>query len=101
MQDKFEPVLDALLERQPEWAVHGAPRMDLAWQIAAAAGLDMEKAQTARLSPDIVGILNQDAADIAAIGVRQTPTFFLNGRQMRDISMDSLLADVRSAVEAS
>ena len=40
-------------------------------------------------------------ADIAAIGVRQTPTFFLNGRQMRDISMDSLLADVRSAVEAS
>ena len=101
MQDKFEPVLDALLERQPEWAVHGAPRMDLAWQIAAAAGLDMEQAQTARLSPDIVGILNQDAADIAAIGVRQTPTFFLNGRQMTDISMDSLLADVRSAVEAS
>ena len=101
MQDKFEPVLDALLERQPEWAVHGAPRMDLAWQIAAAAGLDMEKAQTARLSPDIVGILNQDAADIGAIGIRQTPTFFLNGRQMTDISMDSLLADVRSAVEAS
>ena len=30
MQDKFEPVLDALLEQQPGWAVHGAPQMDVA-----------------------------------------------------------------------
>lgn len=31
MQDKFEPVLDALLEQQPGWAVHGAPQLDVAW----------------------------------------------------------------------
>lgn len=101
MQDRFEPVLNALLERQPEWAVHGAPRMDLAWQIAGSAGLDLEKAQTARLSPDIVGVLNQDAADVAALGVRQTPTFFLNGRQLRDVTFASLISDVRRAVETS
>ena len=34
MQDKFEPVLDALLEQQPGWAVHGSPEMDVAWEIA-------------------------------------------------------------------
>jgi hypothetical protein len=43
MPDKFEPVLDALLEQQPGWAVHGSPQMDVAWEIAGAAGLDIEK----------------------------------------------------------
>ncbi|MFN3273571.1 MAG: DsbA family protein [Paracoccus sp. (in: a-proteobacteria)] len=101
MQGRFEPVLNALLDRQPEWAVHGTPRMDLAWQIAGAAGLDLGKAQTARLSPDIVGILNQDAADVATLDVRQTPTFFLDGRQLRDLSFDRLIWEVRRAVEMS
>lgn len=32
MQDKFEPVLDTLLEQQPGWAVHGSPQMDVAWK---------------------------------------------------------------------
>ena len=101
MQDQFEPVLEALLERQPEWAVHGAPRMDLAWQIAGAAGLDLERAQGMRLSPDIVGVLNQDAADLETLGVRQTPTFFLNGRQLTNVTFESLISNVRSAVETS
>jgi hypothetical protein len=34
MQDRFEPVLDALLEQQPGWAVHRAPQRDVAWEIA-------------------------------------------------------------------
>lgn len=101
MQDVFQPVLNVLLERQPEWARDGAPNLDLAWEIAGTAGLDLEKAQTARLSPGIMGILNQDAADVAALGVRQTPTFFLDGRQLTDVSFESLVADVRQAVEAS
>lgn len=101
MQDKFEPVLNALLEKQPEWAADGAPQLDLAWQIAGEAGLDVEKAQAAQRSPDIVAILNQDAADIEALGVRQTPTFFLDGRQLTDVSFQSLVADVRAAVEAA
>jgi protein-disulfide isomerase len=35
-QDLFEPVLDALLEEQPGWAIHGAPALDVAWEIAGA-----------------------------------------------------------------
>lgn len=101
MQDRFEPVLEALLARQPDWAVHGAPRLDLAWQIAAAAGLDVARAQRMRLSPDIVGILNQDAADIETLGIRRTPTFFLNGRQLGRVTFDSLRSDVDAAVTAA
>ncbi|MCZ4292082.1 DsbA family protein [Hoeflea alexandrii] len=101
MQDKFEPVLDAILKQQPTWAVHGAPRMDLAWQIAAAAGLDLERAKSDRLFPGITAILNQDKADVEAVGIRQTPTFFLNGRELSEPSLDGLIAEVRRAVENS
>ena len=101
MQDKFEPVLNAILKQQPAWAVHGAPRMDLAWQIAAAAGLDLERAKSDRLFPGITAILNQDKADVEAVGIRQTPTFFLNGRELSEPSLDGLIAEVRSAVEST
>jgi protein-disulfide isomerase len=101
MQDKFEPVLDALLEQQPGWAVHGSPQMDVAWEIAGAAGLDVEKAETDKLFPGITGTLNQDMADVEALGIRQTPTFFLNGKRLENFSADSLIADVRFAVENS
>ena len=101
MQDKFEPVLDALLEQQPGWAVHVSPQMDVAWEIAGAAGLDVEKAETDKLFPGITGTLNQDMADVEALGIRQTPTFFLNGKRLENFSADSLIADVRFAVENS
>lgn len=101
MQDKFEPVLDALLEQQPGWAVHGSPPMDVAWEIAGAAGLDLEKAETDQFFPRITGILNQDAADVEALAIRQTPTFFLNGKRLENFSADSLIADVRFAVKNS
>lgn len=101
MQDKFEPVLDALFERQPEWAVHGTPRMELAWEIAGAAGLDLKRAKADRLFPGTTGILNQDKADVQALEIRQTPTFFLNGRRLENVNPESLVADIRSAVENS
>jgi protein-disulfide isomerase len=101
MQDKFEPVLDALLEQQPGWAVHGSPQMDVAWEIAEAAGLDLDRAETDQLFPGITGILNQDAADVEALDIRQTPTFFLNGKRLENFSADSLIADVRFAVQNS
>lgn len=101
MQDKFEPVLDALLEQQPQWAVHGRPRLDVAWQVAGAAGLDLQRAESDRLFPGITGILNQDAADVEALAIRRTPTFFLNGRRLENFSAQSLIADVRLAVEDS
>lgn len=98
-QDLFEPVLDALLDEQPGWAIHGAPALDVAWEIAGAAGLDLDRAEGDMLFPGTTGVLNQDAADVAALGIRQTPTFFLNGKRLDNFSADTLVADVRIAVE--
>lgn len=97
-QDKFEPVLDALFEKQPEWAIHGAPDLDRAWRIAGAVGLDLERAQSDRLHPDTTAILNQDVADLQELGVRATPTFFLNGRPLTNLNFDALRDAVGNAV---
>ena len=99
MQGKFEQVLDALLEKQPTWALHDGPQMDVAWRVAGAVGLDLQKAETDKLFPGITGTINQDMADVEALGIRQTPTFFLNGKRLENFSAESLIADVRFAVE--
>lgn len=99
-QDLFEPVLNTLLEYQPAWAVHGNPRLDLAWQMAGQAGLDLERAQTDRLHPDITGILNQDMADVEAMQIPGTPTFYINGQPVTDLSIENLRSAVAAAVDA-
>jgi hypothetical protein len=37
LQDRFEPVLEALYEAQPVWANHGQPDIEAAWEAASAA----------------------------------------------------------------
>jgi len=51
------------------------------------------------LFPGTTGVLNQDADDVDALGIRQTPRFFLNGKQLKNFSADTLVADVRIAVQ--
>lgn len=100
LQDMFEPVMEALLEAQPQWANHGAPQIDLAWKAAAEAGLDVTAARAVMDDPEIVRILEQDAADVQAVGVKQTPTFFVDGRPMMRFGADELREMVKSQVEA-
>lgn len=82
MQGVFEPVLEAVLREQPRWASHGTPESGPILGVAAAAGLDPEAARTQMLAPDVVAILNQDRSDVETVGVRGTPTFFVNGRPL-------------------
>ena len=99
LQDVFMPVLEALLENQPAWASHGAPAAEQIMQIAATAGLDVNAAATQIKSPSIVGILNQDRADVQAVGIEGTPTFFVNGKRLTDFGPNQLIALVKKEVE--
>ena len=101
MQGVFEPVLEALLEFQPRWASHGAPAPGLILAIAEQAGLDADNAQTQMMAPQTVGVLNQDRADVEAVGVRQTPTFFVNGKPLDPFGADELRALVAAEVSAN
>lgn len=100
-QDRFEPVLEALLARQPEWAVHGAPDLALAWDIAAGAGLDLERARAAAAAPGVDLVLKQDLADSQALQVQATPTFFVNGKPLPSFGARQLLGLVEEEVKNS
>lgn len=97
-QDVFEPVLEALLDRQREWASHDAPAADLTLTIAQDAGLDVEAARTWMMSPMTVGVINADRADVEAVGVRGTPTFFIDGRPLEEFGQRELVEAVERAV---
>lgn len=101
LQDLFIPVLEALLARQPEWAAHGDPDLELAWQIAGEAGLDVRTARQDALRPGIVGVINTDMSDVEALGVVQTPTFFVNGKAPTGTDPQNLADLVASEVEAA
>ena len=100
LQGVFEQVLAALFEQQPLWASDYAPETAKAWEIAATAGLDVERAKRDWKLPAIRIALHQDAADIAALGVRRTPTFFVNGKSLTDFGEQQLRDLVKSEVEA-
>ncbi len=100
-QGLFEPVMDALLEKQGQWAAHGAPAADRALAIAEEAGVDMEKASAFMKSPMTIGILNADRADVQAVRIQGTPTFFINGRLLENFSREQLIAEVEREIEAT
>ena len=48
--------VDALLEKQPTWALHEGRQMDVAWLVAGAVGLYLKKAESDRLLSETNGI---------------------------------------------
>lgn len=101
MQGVYEPVMDALLREQPRWAADGAPEQGLIMEIAATGGLDVAAARTQMMAPDVVGILNQDRADVETMGIRQTPTFFVNGKPLDPFGEAELRRLVAAEVAAA
>lgn len=100
LQGVFEDALEEVLETQPAWATHGAPDLAKAWDAAHAAGLDVEKARRNLQMPEINAALNQDMADVRAVGVSQTPTFFVNGKPLPSFGAQQLYDLVESEVQA-
>ncbi|MBD2746099.1 thioredoxin domain-containing protein [Microvirga sp. BT688] len=98
-QNKFEPVLETLLANQPEWAAHGAPDLDKAWRFAAAAGLDVQQGKKLASTPLMGRMLETEIADVKANDVRQTPTFFVNGKPLTNFGPQQLRDLVQREVD--
>jgi protein-disulfide isomerase len=58
-------------------------------EIATELELDMEKFAADRKSPEINALIERDLRNGAAIGVRGTPTIFLNGKRVKNRSMQA------------
>ncbi len=71
-----------------------------AWTLLDGTGLDIERAKRDAAAPEIAGVLKQDGADIAAVGVRGTPTFFVNGKPLQKFGAQQLYDLVKEEVGA-
>ncbi|WP_448694296.1 DsbA family protein [Pseudomonas rhizophila] len=98
-QGVFAPVLEAVLEAQPQW--HDDAEATAAWDAAAQAGLDVTKARKDVMSPDITATIERDAADAKSVGVSGTPTFFVNGKPLTNFGAQQLYDLIWSEINQS
>lgn len=102
-QGKYWEAMDYLFQKQPEWGTkHGpptaAPPPDinvLFDKYAKELGLDVEKIKSATTENRFQAKLQRDLKDGQNLGVRQTPSFFVNGRKLARFSE----ADLRALIE--
>lgn len=87
-QGVFAPVLEAVLAAQPQW--HDDAKASAAWDAAALAGLDVAKAREEMMSPEITATIERDAADAKTVGVKGTPTFFVNDKPLTNFGAQQL-----------
>ena len=98
-QGKYQTVLEAVLAAQPSWADHGQPNIEVAFQVAEQAGLDLVKARQDIEKPGMQALLQEDIEDLTALQVTKTPTFFVNGRSLPSFGPEQLARLVAEEVD--
>lgn len=98
-QGKYWQMMDYLMQKQPEWGTkHGpatTPQPDafsLFQKYATDIGLNPEDFKAAVKSYTYQAKAQRDQKDGQMLGVRQTPTFFVNGRKLMRFSENDLRA---------
>ena len=97
-QDKYWPVLEALLRTQPRWAPNHTARPELALPIVASLGLDMQRLEVDMRAPEVGERMALDMRDAERLNVKATPEYFVNGRQMPSFGRAQLQQLVREAL---
>ncbi len=98
-QNRYWETLELLYHHQPEWGDHHHPRPELIWTYLPRLDLDMEKLKEDMESPAIEQIIQEDLEDGQKLGVRMTPTFFVNGEPLLDFGYEPLKALIARALE--
>ena len=96
----YWPSLEAALKEQPVWASHSQPQPQLIWELLFGSGVNIAQAKQDAASPEIAKLLAQDMADVQALNVRKTPSFFVNGRPLKNFGLDELKTLVADEIKA-
>ena len=94
-QGQLEAMYHKMYETQPEWGEQRTPADDVFRGFATELGLDMTAFDAAYDDPATLQRIRLDLDDGEALGVQGTPTFFINGDQVRLRGPD----DLRNAIE--
>ncbi|MEU9507226.1 thioredoxin domain-containing protein [Micromonospora sp. NPDC048170] len=97
-QGKFEQMYKKLFDTQNTWGHNQQPQGAVFEGYAQEMGLDMAKFKADVASAEVAARVKADAADGENLGVRGTPTFFINGKQYTD---QPTYAGLKAAIDAS
>lgn len=96
-QGKYWEAEDLLFEKQSEWGTkHGQSSSNQAdintlfKKYAADLGLDMDKMNSAFAANKFAAKIERDKKDGQSLGVRQTPTVFVNGKKLARLDENAL-----------
>lgn len=99
IQGKYEDTLNVVFATQNIWGEHGNPKPHLLWNyIAQIDGLDITKLREDMNNPKFVEMMDIDMGDAQALLVTGTPTIFVNGKKLEDLSYKALNALVESEI---
>ncbi|TCB93408.1 disulfide bond formation protein DsbA [Micromonospora zingiberis] len=97
-QDRFAEMYTVLFENQSQWGHQSTPQTEKFVGYARELGLDVDRFQQDLDAPATAQRVASERADGETAGVRGTPTFFLNGRQLTEIRTQ---ADMIAAIDAA
>jgi len=95
-ENKYWETLSLLFSTQNEWANHHMPKPELIPEILKPLKLNMSKIISDAKAGQYDQQITEDFEDGKKAGVRGTPTFFVNGQMVDDISYESLRNAIRS-----
>jgi protein-disulfide isomerase len=90
---------ELLFANQPQWGEQRAPQTAPFIEYARGLGLNLEQFTPVLQGTKYAAKIERDRQDGVALGVRGTPTFFINGRMVGDVSYASLKALIDAELE--
>ena len=89
-QGKYWEMQAQLFHRAGEWSHQDTPQNKVFEKIAGELSLDVEKFRTDMQDAQTVANIRADYHEGPDLGVNATPTFFVNGRMVQELTRDSI-----------
>ncbi len=99
-QDKYWETLDVMFRSQAYWASHHQPRPEALWEYLPMVGLDTSQLKQDMQDPAIATLIEQDMADARTLGVRKTPSFYVNGKPLQQFGVQPLRSLLEAEIQA-
>lgn len=99
-QDAFFDMVDVLYENQSKWESERNPYPTFE-EYATELGLDATQFEEDFNSDDVRSAVEEDRSSGNSYAVSATPTFFLNGKRLSNMSFADMQAEIMDAIEAS
>lgn len=98
-ESKYWEALELLFETQDQWANHHNPNPDLIPEILKPLKLNIKKIVADAKSGKYDKQIAEDMEDGKKVGVRGTPTFFVNGSMVEELGYESLKSEIEARLK--